>query len=109
MTGIEAIAAVSGVTSGEGPVAMRLGDAGGMAAPQVGGQSFGEVLMQGLQGVDAKITHANGLAEQFAVDDSVPVHQVTMALKEAELSIQLAMQVRARLIEGYRELMNMQL
>jgi flagellar hook-basal body complex protein FliE len=37
------------------------------------------------------------------------VHQVTYALEEARLSVELAMQVRAKLLDGFRELMNMQL
>ena len=65
--------------------------------------------MSGLRGVEAKVSNADALVQRFAVDDSVPVHQVTMALAEAKLSVELAMQVRSRLIEGYRELMNMPL
>lgn len=107
MTGIEAIAAVG--TADAAPVAMRLGGAEVMAPQAATNVSFGEVLMQGLQGVDAKIANADKLVQQFAVDDSVPVHQVTMALSEARLSVELAMQVRARLVESYRELMNMPL
>jgi len=106
MTGIEAIAAVQGADPA--PIAMRLGGATTPAAPAPGG-SFGEVLMAGLGRVDAKVANADKLVQQFAVDDSIPVHQVTMALAEARISVELAMQVRARLLEGYRELMNMPL
>ena len=59
--------------------------------------------------MDAKVARADQLVTRFALDDSVPVHQVTVALEEARLSVELAMQVRARLVEGYRELMNLQL
>jgi flagellar hook-basal body complex protein FliE len=59
--------------------------------------------------VDEKLATADSLVRQFALDDSVPVHKVTYALEEARLSVELAMQVRTRLVEGYRELMNMQL
>lgn len=105
MTGIEAIAATGGEATA--PVAMRLGGAA-QAAPATA-PDFAQLLMAGLHGVDAKVAHADALAREFALDDSVPVHQVTMALAEARVSVELAMQVRARLIEGYRELMNMQL
>lgn len=72
-------------------------------------QSFQNLLQNGLENMDNKINYANDMVQQFAVDNSVPLHQVTMALEEARLSVELAMQVRARLIEGYREIMNMQL
>lgn len=70
---------------------------------------FASILSSGMEEVERKIANADALARQFALDDSVPVHQVTFALEEARLSLELAMQVRQRLVEGYRELMNMQL
>lgn len=91
------------------PLAMQIGP---IAAPPVASPAasgFGSMLLAGLRGVDAKLESADALVRRFAVDDSVPVHHVTMALEEARLSVELAMQVRSRLVEGYRELMNMQL
>lgn len=98
MSGIEAIAAV-----------------GAAAVPSFApptppaGSGFGALLTQGLQQVDAKLAHADALARRFAVDDSIPVHQVTMALEEARLGVEFGMQIRNRLLDGYRELMAMQL
>lgn len=71
--------------------------------------TFESLLTGGLEAVDAKLARSEALVRRFAVDDSVPVHQVTIALEEARLAVEMAMQVRARLVEGYRELMNMQL
>jgi flagellar hook-basal body complex protein FliE len=71
--------------------------------------SFAALLTDGLGAVEEKVARADALVRQFAIDDSVPVHQVTIALEEARLATELAMQVRARIVEGYRELMNMQL
>jgi flagellar hook-basal body complex protein FliE len=34
---------------------------------------------------------------------------VTYALEEARMAVELAMQVRSKLVDGYREIMNMQL
>ena len=109
MAGPEAIAAIG--TDAAAPLALRLGGTAAPAAPpQAAPASFGQVLMAGLERVDAKVVSADGLVRQFAADSkSVPVHQVTMALADAEISVELAMQVRARLLEGYRELMNMPL
>lgn len=98
MSGIEAIAAVGAAAVPARALPVQPADGG-----------FGVLLMQGLQQVDAKLAHADAMARQFAVDDSVPVHQVTMALEEARLAVELAMQVRTRLLDGYRELMAMQL
>lgn len=65
--------------------------------------------MNGVSQVDANVTEADQLVRQFVVDDSVPIHQVTYALEQARLSVELMMQVRARLVEGYQEIMRMQL
>ncbi len=59
--------------------------------------------------METKVTQAYELVKAFSLGDSVPVHLVTYALEEARLAVELAMQVRARLLEGYRDLMNMQL
>lgn len=79
----------------------------GLAAPS--GESFSNLLLQGLQSMETKLAKADEMVKRFALDDSVPVHQVTYALEQARLSVELAMQVRSRLVEAYRDLMNMQL
>ena len=107
MTGVEAISAVG--TTDAAPMAMRLGGAAATPMPQAGSASFADVLMTGLRGVDEKVATADKLVQQFAVDDSVPVHQVTMALADAKMAVELAVQVRTRLTESFRELMNMPL
>lgn len=108
MTGIEAIAA-TGATAG-GPMIANIGLSQTPAAVQgADGNSFSSVLASGLRQVDARVETANDLVRRFAIDGSVPLHQVTYALEEARLSVELAMQVRSRLVESYRELMNMQL
>lgn len=98
------IAAVSGI----GPAAMMEGGSMPNAAP-IARMGFEDMLSSGLNAVETKVSRSEDLVRQFAVDDSIPVHQVTIALEEARLAVELAMQVRTRLVEGYRELMNMQL
>ena len=71
--------------------------------------SFSNVLMQGIDQVNQKVIDANNAVRAFTLDASIPVHQVTYALSQAQLSLELMMQVRTRLIDGYQQLMNMQL
>ena len=73
------------------------------------GPAFGDILAAGMRGVESKLATADDLVRRFTLDEGVPIHQVTYALAEARLSVDLAMQVRGRLLDGYRELMNMQL
>lgn len=89
----------------------------GMAAtPVVAGtavvapaQGFGSLLTSGLAAVDAKVAKADALLAAYARGDSVPVHEVSMALEQARLSVEIAAEVRTRLLEAYRDFMTMQL
>jgi flagellar hook-basal body complex protein FliE len=74
-----------------------------------GSASFGQMLLNGLDKINDKINNADSAVRAFALDDSIPVHQVTFALDQAQSSMELALQVRARLLDGYQQLMNMQL
>jgi flagellar hook-basal body complex protein FliE len=107
MNGIEAIATYA--SGAADPVITRLGTMAAAMPQQVSQAGFGDILASGMRHVEGKLATANDLVRQFALDDSVPLHQVTFALEEARLSVELAMQVRTRLVESYRELMNMQL
>ncbi len=71
--------------------------------------SFAHLLLVGVDQVEQKQATADAAVQAFALDDSIPVHQVTWALEEARLSVELMMQVRTRLLEGYQELLRMQL
>jgi flagellar hook-basal body complex protein FliE len=110
VTGLEAIGAVGSVGLASGDAAIsRLALTAPVAPAQVGQAGFSDILASGMRHVEGKLATANELVQRFALDDSVPLHQVTFALEEARLSVELAMQVRTRLVESYRELMNMQI
>ena len=108
MTGVEAIGAI-GLGTGDAAISRLALTAPAAPAAQAGQVGFGDILATGMRHVEGKLATANELVQRFALDDSVPLHQVTYALEEARLSVELAMQVRTRLVESYRELMNMQI
>lgn len=107
MSGPEAIAATVAV-SGAAPTRDAVPGLLPTGAPDPA-SSFADMIAAGLRSVEAKVETADGLVRQFAVDETVPVHQVTIALEEARIAVELAVQIRARLVESYREIMNMQL
>jgi flagellar hook-basal body complex protein FliE len=71
--------------------------------------SFSEMLSKGIEATNTKLVEADRLVAQFAVDDSVPLHQVTYALEQARMSFELMIQVRNRALEATQQLMNMQI
>ena len=89
------------------PIAAASGQSLGIQPAQ--GGSFSQLLVDGVDRLNAEMTNADKLAQSFALDDTVPVHQVAFALANAKLSLELAMQIRGRLVEAYQQLMNMQL
>lgn len=99
------VAAISPVGTASLPEQMGVHSSPARAQPV----SFSAIMMDGIQSVEDKIIRSEALVRQFAIDDSVPLHQVTIALEEARLAVEFAMQFRTRLTECYRELINMQL
>ena len=117
MSGLDAIAAIASATTGAprdialpAPSLASINsaqyEASPIAAPTV---SFGELIARGAASVEARVDRADQLVRAFVVDDSIPVHEVTVALEEARIAVELALQVRTRLVEAYRDIMNMQL
>jgi flagellar hook-basal body complex protein FliE len=76
---------------------------------QAGTMSFSQMLLDGIDRINQKSLSADALVRAFVLDDSIPVHQVTYALAQVQGSLEMALQIRARLLDGYQQLMNMQL
>jgi flagellar hook-basal body complex protein FliE len=79
------------------------------ATREVANTDFSRVLMEATQSLEARVEHADAMVRRFVVDDSTPIHEVTIALEEARIAVELALQVRTRVVESYRDLANMQL
>jgi flagellar hook-basal body complex protein FliE len=106
MTAIDAIAAIGGQAN---IASLNAAQAPCAEPQQPAGVNFADIIAQGVEHMEARVDHANEMVRAFALDDSIPVHEVTIALEEARIAVELAMQVRTRIVEGYREIMNMQL
>lgn len=73
------------------------------------GSSFSHWLLSRVDKANHDLVHADSLVREFAVDDSIPVHQVTYALEQSRISLEVMLQVRSRLVDAYQELFRMQL
>lgn len=69
--------------------------------------SFSNVLSKSLNAVSDDENQANKAVETFASGGNIDVHTVMMASEKANLSMQLAMQVRGKLIQAYQEISRM--
>ncbi len=78
----------------------------GVAAEAAEG-SFGSLFLQALGQVNAQQLRAQDLSQALITDpESVDIHDVTVALAEANLSLSMAKAVIDRAIRAYREIVN---
>ncbi|ERI91245.1 flagellar hook-basal body complex protein FliE [Clostridiales bacterium oral taxon 876 str. F0540] len=71
--------------------------------------SFFDTLKQKLDEVNDKQIEADDITEQFVKGDDVDIHQVMLNTEEAKMSLELAVQIRNKLVEAYQEINRMQL
>jgi flagellar hook-basal body complex protein FliE len=74
-----------------------------------GGAAFGGVLSSAIQSVEAFSQNASSSVEQFLSGEGGELHTTIMATQRAELSFDLFMQVRNKVVSAYQEIMKMQM
>jgi flagellar hook-basal body complex protein FliE len=85
------------------PRANKVEEPGGKS---VGPGSFAETLGGALQKVDGLQMDADAQAEKVALGGG-NLHEMSLALEKADVSMRLAMKVRTKLVEAYQEIMRM--
>ncbi|RJQ30958.1 MAG: flagellar hook-basal body complex protein FliE [Peptococcaceae bacterium] len=70
--------------------------------------NFGDVLASAVNKVNEAQLKADKLTGQFLAGEIQDVHQVTIAMQEARLTMQLALEVRNKVVEAYQEMARMQ-
>lgn len=74
----------------------------------ISSESFMSTLNQAIEKVNQLQQSANRKAEQFAVGQTDNIADVMIAMEKADIALRLMMQVRNKIIEGYQEIMKMQ-
>jgi len=78
------------------------------ATQAVQGVGFGDVLNQFVSGVNDKQIASGQAVNDLLSGKEIPLHQAMIAMQEAGVAFQLMVEVRNKLLEGYQELMRMQ-
>jgi flagellar hook-basal body complex protein FliE len=76
---------------------------------QPAGDSFGNVLGKLISDVNTKQNTATATVDAMQGGQAVPLHQAVIAMEEANVSFQLMVEVRNKLLDSYQELMRMQI
>ncbi|MEZ6184840.1 MAG: flagellar hook-basal body complex protein FliE [Planctomycetota bacterium] len=87
---------------------IQAGPAAGAAAKPAAGESFMDKLGDALGEVNDAQTRADQAVQDLAAGKVEDVHDVMLAMTEADLSFRLMLEVRNKLVEAYQEVSRMQ-
>lgn len=73
------------------------------------GANFSDILKQALQEVDAAQNSAEQEVRNLMTGESTDMHTAILAVQKADVSFQMMMAVRGKLIDAYRTVMQMQM
>ncbi|MBM4117006.1 flagellar hook-basal body complex protein FliE [bacterium] len=79
-----------------------------LGGPAPAGNGFGALLAETIGKTAEAHRLAAGTIPAAAMDAGIDVHQVMIAQEEASITFELLMEVRNKLLEGYQQLMAMQ-
>lgn len=73
------------------------------------GQSFFDILSDKLNDVNDKQIEADITTQNYIKGDETDIHNVMISSEEAKMSLEMAVQVRNRIVEAYQEISRTQL
>lgn len=77
-----------------------------MPTSQLG--QFYDLVVHGVERVNDSLLEAQSLTRSYAVDSTVDLQDVMLAVEEANLSFQFANQIKTKLTEAVQEVLRMQ-
>ncbi len=77
--------------------------------PEKTGESFSETLENAISQVSKLHKAAEKASVDLAVGKAEDIHKTMIALEKADVSLQLMMQIRNKIVSAYEEIMRMQL
>jgi len=98
--GTQAIQAVT-------PVQASLGSAKPVQAENTA--SFQQFLGQAIGQTNQSLLEADSMTKKLATGEVQNLHEVTLSLEKANLSLQLVMQTRSKVLDAYQSIMTMQI
>jgi flagellar hook-basal body complex protein FliE len=72
------------------------------------GQSFSEILRNSVQNVNELQTQADTAIKELVAGRSKNIHETMLTIERADSALKLAMSVRNKILDAYKEVMRMQ-
>ena len=101
---IDKLASLSGLPPIADPTSVPI-----PAADRQSGGEFQGVLKDAIASINDIQQGANQAVQALATGQSQNIHQAMIALQEADISFQLMMQIRNKLVTAYEEIQRMQI
>jgi flagellar hook-basal body complex protein FliE len=73
-----------------------------------GGQGFADVLQSTVEKVNDAQVQADQAVDRLHSGEAKNIHEVTIALEQADISLRLLVQMRNKAMDAYQEIMRMQ-
>jgi flagellar hook-basal body complex protein FliE len=77
-----------------------------LSAPETGGAGFGDLFRRAINDTSGLQSDAKDMIGAFLRGEPVELHQVMAASEEAQISLELLVEIRNKLTEAYRSVMN---
>lgn len=76
---------------------------------ETSGITFGQLLEAGIGEVNNSLNAADAQLQKLALNQPVSTHELMISIEKAKMQLQLGVEVSNRLVEGYQQIMRMQL
>ncbi len=71
-------------------------------------KNFGQFMKEAVTEVNNSQLHANDLTARYSAGEPMDIHTVMIASQEASVALNLAVEVRNKLVDAYQQIMNTQ-
>lgn len=71
--------------------------------------SFSNLIEQSASEVNRTLVTANDNLHKLAKGEQISTHELMLSLEQAKYQLELSLEIRNKLVEGYQEVMRMQL
>lgn len=98
------ISAINSVLSSE----INLPDASSISLEKIE-PNFSNMVIDSLEKTNDSLNMTDTLIQNVALGDKVATHEIMIAMEQAKLELQMAIEVRNKLLDVYQEVMRMQI
>lgn len=74
-----------------------------------GNSSFSKVIGDAIKGVNESQINADNKVQSFIKGENVTMHDVMLSMQESQISMQLLVEVRNKVVEAYQEINRVQI